>query len=61
MDEVSFWRDENSAMPDTETYSAVLPALLTTKGIFVGIRLDIARRFVVRNIATTSASTQTTH
>ena len=26
-DEVSFWRDESSASPDTETYTAVLPSL----------------------------------
>ena len=36
-DEVSFWRDESSAMPDTETYRAVLPSLATTDGMLIGI------------------------
>jgi hypothetical protein len=36
-DEVSFWRDETSSAPDIETYRAVLPALMTTKGILIGI------------------------
>lgn len=36
-DEVSFWRDEASALPDLETYRAVLPALATTNGMLVGI------------------------
>jgi hypothetical protein len=36
-DEVAFWRDESSATPDVETYRAVLPALLTTNGLLVGI------------------------
>jgi hypothetical protein len=36
-DECSFWRDESSAQPDRETYSAVLPALATTKGMLVAI------------------------
>jgi hypothetical protein len=36
-DEVAFWRDESSATPDLETYRAVLPALLTTNGLLVGI------------------------
>lgn len=33
----AFWRDDTSANPDTETYRAVLPALLTTKGMLIGI------------------------
>ena len=33
----SFWRDETSATPDTETYTAVLPSLATTNGMLVGI------------------------
>ena len=37
MDEVAYWRDLDSALPDTETYSAVLPALATTNGMLVGI------------------------
>jgi hypothetical protein len=36
-DEVAFWRDESSAMPDVETYRAVLPSLATTQGVLVGI------------------------
>jgi len=36
-DEVAFWRDETSAVPDLEMYRAVLPALATTKGILIGI------------------------
>jgi hypothetical protein len=37
LDEVSFWRDDQSAQPDTETYSALLPSLATTDGIMIGI------------------------
>jgi hypothetical protein len=36
-DEVAFWRDESSATPDLEVYRAVLPALMTTRGILIGI------------------------
>jgi hypothetical protein len=36
-DEVAYWRDESSATPDVETYSAVLPSLATTNGLLVGI------------------------
>ena len=36
-DEVAFWRDETTATPDAETYTAVLPALATTNGMLVGI------------------------
>jgi hypothetical protein len=36
-DEVSFWRDDTTATPDTETYTAVLPSLITTGGMLVGI------------------------
>jgi hypothetical protein len=32
-DEVSFWRDETTASPDTEVYRAVLPALARPNGI----------------------------
>ena len=32
-DEVAFWRDDTTAIPDTETYTAVLPSLLTTNGM----------------------------
>jgi hypothetical protein len=36
-DEVSFWRDETSATPDLEVYRAVLPSLIRTKGMLIGI------------------------
>lgn len=36
-DEIAFWRDETSATPDTETYTAVLPSLATTGGMLIGI------------------------
>jgi hypothetical protein len=37
LDEVAFWRDELSSMPDIETYRAVLPALATTGGMLCAI------------------------
>jgi len=37
LDEVSFWRDESTATPDTETYTAILPSLATTNGMLIGI------------------------
>jgi hypothetical protein len=38
LDEVSFWRDEDSANPDVETYNALLPGLVTLPGsLLVGI------------------------
>ena len=36
-DEIAYWRDDTTATPDTETYTAVLPALLTTNGMLIGI------------------------
>lgn len=36
-DESAFWRDETSALPDVETYRAVLPSLATTGGMLIGI------------------------
>jgi hypothetical protein len=36
-DEVALWRDEVSATPDIEVYRAVLPALMTIKGMLIGI------------------------
>jgi len=37
-DEVAFWRDEDAANPDAETYNAVLPGLVTLPGaLLVGI------------------------
>jgi hypothetical protein len=37
LDEVSYWRDESSAQPDTETYTSILPALATTQGLVCAI------------------------
>ena len=37
-DEVAFWRDETSTNPDSETYNAVLPGLVTLPGaMLIGI------------------------
>jgi hypothetical protein len=36
MDEVSFWKDENSATPDVEMYRAIMPALATTRLVVQG-------------------------
>jgi hypothetical protein len=36
-DECSFWRDDTSATPDTETYSAILPSLATVNGMLISI------------------------
>ncbi len=37
IDEVSFLRDDTTATPDRELYRAILPALMTTKGMLIGI------------------------
>jgi hypothetical protein len=38
LDEVSFWRSEDAAYPDQETYAAVLPGLVTLPGaMLIGI------------------------
>ena len=40
LDEVSFWRSDDSATPDTEVYSAILPSLVRPNGdtgLLVGI------------------------
>jgi hypothetical protein len=42
-DEVSQWRDETSAIPDLEVYRAVLPALMTAKGMLIGISTPYRR------------------
>jgi hypothetical protein len=42
-DEVAVWRSEESAQPDIETYRSVLPTLLTTKGMLVGISTGYRR------------------
>lgn len=36
-DEAAFWRDESSATPDVEVYRAVLPSLVASGGMLVGI------------------------
>jgi hypothetical protein len=36
-DETAYWRDDSTATPDSETYTAVLPALSTTGGMLVSI------------------------
>ena len=43
-DEVGFWRDESTSLPDVETYRAVLPALATTGGMLIGISSPYAQR-----------------
>jgi hypothetical protein len=44
-DEVSFWRDEDSATPDVETYNAVLPGMVTMPAsLLVGITTAYRRR-----------------
>jgi hypothetical protein len=44
LDEVSFFKSEDSATPDVETYRAVLPALATTGGLLIGVSSPYARR-----------------
>ena len=36
-DEIAFWRDDTTAIPDREIYTAILPTLLTTGGMLVAI------------------------
>jgi hypothetical protein len=36
-DEVAYWRDDTTATPDAEVYTAVLPSLLTTNGMLIAI------------------------
>lgn len=43
-DEVGFWRDESTSLPDVETYRAILPALATTGGMLVAISSPYAQR-----------------
>ena len=42
-DEISYWRDIDSAQPDVETYRAVLPSLVASGGLFVGISTGYRR------------------
>lgn len=43
-DEVSFWRDEASATPDLEVYRAVMPSLVASGGMLVGISTPYRRQ-----------------
>jgi hypothetical protein len=36
-DETAFWRDESSAVPDREVYTAVLPTMMMTGGMLISI------------------------
>jgi hypothetical protein len=42
-DEVSFWKDEASALPDVETYRACLPSLIASGGMLIGISTPYRR------------------
>lgn len=44
LDECAFYRSEDSATPDLETYRALLPGLATTGGLLIGISSPYARR-----------------
>jgi terminase large subunit-like protein len=48
-DEVAYWRDDTTATPDTETYTAVLPSLLTTNGMLIGISSPYRRTGLLHN------------
>jgi hypothetical protein len=37
LDECAFWRSDESATPDSETYAALKPGLMTLKGTLIGI------------------------
>jgi hypothetical protein len=37
LDEIAFWRDDNSATPDEETYRALVPGLASIDGMVIGI------------------------
>lgn len=44
LDECAFWRDENSASPDIETYSALVPGMATIPGsMLIGISTPYRR------------------
>jgi hypothetical protein len=42
-DETAFWRDESSATPDVETYRAVMPSLVASNGMLIGISTPYRR------------------
>ena len=43
-DEVSFWRNENTANPDTEILNAARPMLATTGGPLIAITTPYSKR-----------------
>jgi hypothetical protein len=43
LDETAFWRDESSATPDVETYRAVMPSLVASGGMLIGISTPYRR------------------
>ena len=43
-DETSQWRDQDSALPDSECFRAVMPGLLSTHGLLIGISTPYAKR-----------------
>lgn len=43
-DEIAFWKDENSANPDTEVLDALRPALGTTGGMLIALSSPYAER-----------------
>lgn len=49
LDEVAFWRDENSAKPDEELYEAITPALATLDRMIVGISSPYRKGGVLYN------------
>jgi hypothetical protein len=42
-DETAFWRDETTANPDTEVYRAVMPSLIASGGMLIGISTPYRR------------------
>jgi hypothetical protein len=42
-DETAFWRDESSATPDVEVYRAVMPSLIASGGMLIGISTPYRR------------------
>jgi hypothetical protein len=47
LDEIAYWRSEDSATPDTETLSAIIPGLSTLGGMIVGISSPYRRSGVL--------------
>jgi hypothetical protein len=59
-DEIAFWRDESSAVPDTEVYSAVLPSLITTGGVLIGISTPYRKLGLLHQAIISASSPATT-